>query len=199
MSRKFSGKKPQSKSRGVPVDDVFGSDYEYDDEHYGASAAPTGFDFDFEVTGRPLSSKKQRAATEAAAKAAAKAAAESEQKALNDAAERRKQLYDMFPQFAPKQPRPPRLPSVTCEICHAEKPEGALDWKESIFGFSSQGICPKCAPMAKPLNRNPTLVWDFTKSDELSHHRMNAKKGGTRRKSKSRSKSKSKSKSKSRF
>jgi hypothetical protein len=202
MSRKSSDKKPPKTSTRVPID-VFGSDDEHDDEYSGASGASGApqFDFDFEVTGKPMSSKKQRAATKAAAEAAAKAGAEAAQQELKDAAKRRQQLYEQFPWMAPNQPRPPRLPSITCEICHAEKPEGAIDWKESTLGFSSQGICPKCAPMAKPLNRNPTLVWDFTKPDEFSHRRM--KKGGTRRKSKSKSKSKSrtksKSKSKSRF
>lgn len=139
------------KHKGVPVD-VFG--YDEPSEPRNASGAALG---DFFVLGKKTSKKERKKeadatkATEAAAAAAAAAAKEANMA-------RRLSLM-LTSSSSPSAWSPSALPAVTCETCRAAKPEGALGWKESTWGFSSQGICPKCAPMAKPLRRNPKLVW----------------------------------------
>jgi hypothetical protein len=156
-----------SKEKGKRFDTGFDDD-NYDDVHSvasaasSASAAPTGFDF--VITSKPMSKKNRKVAEASAAKAAEEARQKASQQALKDAAERRQKLFTLFPQFAPKPP-PPRRPSVTCEKCGAPKPEGAVGWRESSLGFSSQGTCPKCAvPRPRPI---PKLVW-LDQPDALS-------------------------------
>ena len=141
--------------KGFPVDVFDDSEsYKPSDDPRNASGAALG---DFFVLSEKPTSKKERKkeadatqATKAAAAAAAAAAKE---------ANMARRLSHMLTSSSPSAWSPSALPAVTCETCRAAKPEGDLGWKESTLGFSSQGICPKCAPMAKQLSRNPKLVW----------------------------------------
>jgi hypothetical protein len=150
MSRKFSGNKPPSKSRGVPVD-VFGDDDD-DLESFGsqtaASAGPSTFDF--VLSSKPQSKKERQREAAAAEVAAAAAAAEA----------KKSQRMLICPHYrwrprSPPPPPPPLPPAVTCEICNRPKPKGDLDWKKSTMGISNQGLCPDCDVDPK----SPKLVW----------------------------------------
>jgi hypothetical protein len=149
MSRKFSGNKPPSKSRGVPVD-VFGDDDD-DLESFGsqtaASAGPSTFDF--VLSSKPQSKKERQRAAEVAAAAAAAAAAEAQKSQRMLVCPNC--LYR--PQLPP--PPPPQPPAMTCEICNRPKSKGELFWKESPMGFGKKGLCPDCN--IDP--QSPKLVW----------------------------------------
>jgi len=155
MSRKFSGNKPPSKSRGVPVD-VFGDDDD-DLESFGsqtaASAGPSTFDF--VLSSKPKSKKERQREASAAevAAAAAAAAAAAEAKKSQRMLVCPNCLYR--PQLLPPPP-PPLPPAMTCEICNRPKSKGELFWKESPMGFGKKGLCPDCN--IDP--QSPKLVWD---------------------------------------
>lgn len=151
MSRK-------SKSRGLPVD-VFGFDDSSDDPRKASGAAFSG-----DLFALPTSKKeRQKAAAAKEAATAAAAAAAAAAKGANMA----RRLSHMLTS-SPSSWSPSALPAVTCETCKRPKLEGDLGWKESTLGFSSQGICPVCARVAKPLSQNPKLMWDTRKPDILS-------------------------------
>ena len=159
-----------SKQKGKRFDTSHVLDYAFDDDPEPASSAASAASagFDFEITKRPLSKKNRKVSEALAAKAAEEAAKKEAAEAANKMAEHRQKLFTMFPQLAPKQPPPPPRPSVTCETCGAPKPEGAVGWRESELGFTSYGICPKCASKVKPGRRkSPVLVW-LDQPDELS-------------------------------
>jgi hypothetical protein len=151
MSRKFSGNKPPSKSRGVPVN-VFGDDDDDALESFGsqtASAGPSTSTFDFVLSSKPQSKKERQRAAEVAAAAAAAAAAEAKKSQRMLVCPNC--LYR--PQLPP--PPPPQPPAMTCEICNRPKSKGELFWKESPMGFGKKGLCPDCN--IDP--QSPKLVW----------------------------------------